>query len=341
MPNTTTILTNAAAQHTAQQMAAEADSTKNIVALGEKIITGDTKGLDFKAMLDHWLEQAIGFGIRVVIAFIVFYIFRWVIKALVKWFRKWMNYRHVSPGLTSFLSSLFHGLAFVLLIIVLVEILGIKSVSFAALMAALGVAIGAALSGQLQNLAAGVVILTTRPFRVGDWIESKGAEGTVTDISIFYTTLHSIDNSSIHIPNAVVTSDKIINTSSQTTRRCQWIMGVEYNTDVDMVKQTMLSVIDGDKRILSNPPVLVVVRELADSSVNVMMRAWCNSEDYWPLMWEVNEKLYKVFNDKKISFAFPSMTIYQGGDRPMYIDVNNHVEGDHNGAPEAEKTTQQ
>lgn len=288
------------------------DSTGIISQIGDKILSKDPSSFNFKEMLGDWLTQLINFGLRVVIALVVFYLFRRAIKLLLSWFKKRMTKRNVDKGLTGFLASVMHGLAFIVLILLLVDILGFKSVSFAALMAAVGVAIGAALSGQLQNLASGVVILATRPFKVGDWIIAKGEEGTVTNISIFYTTLLNIDNSSVHIPNAVLTSDKLINTSSEGLRRCQWVVGIEYGADVALAKQTLTDLVKADSRFRSDPPLLIVVRELADSSVKVMLRAWCANEDYWTLFWEMNEKIYLEFQREHIPFAFPSLKVYQG-----------------------------
>ena len=291
---------------------ASSDSVGVVSQVEEKLLAAKNSGFNFKEMLGEWLTSIINFGLRVVIALVVFYLFRRAIKYLLSLFKRRLAKRNIDSGLASFLSSVLHGLAFVVLVLLLIDILGFKSVSFAALMAAVGVALGAALSGQLQNLAAGVVILATRPFKVGDWIVAKGEEGTVTEISIFYTTLLGVDNSSIHIPNAVLTSDKLKNTSSETLRRCQWVVDIEYGADVALAKKTLNELVESDNRFKKDPAPLIVVRELADSSVKVMLRAWCANNDFWTLIWEMNEKIYQEFQQKQIPFAFPSITVYQG-----------------------------
>lgn len=285
-----------------------ADEVTQLIA--SKELSSDT----FAQFLSDWLTRLVDFGLRVVIAFVVYFLFRRLAKWVIGWFKRTMARRNADPGLISFLSSVFHGLALIIILIVLVDILGFKSVSFAALLAAMGVAIGAALSGQLQNLAAGVVILATKPFRVGDWVIAKDEEGEVSDISIFYTTITSIDQSAVRIPNSLLTSDKVINTSFRALRRCQWVVTIPYGGDVDLAKATMLSTVENDPRFKKDPPYLIVVRELADSGVKVMLRAYCDNDLYWNLYWENNERIYKAFQEKQIPFALHAVKLYQGGD---------------------------
>lgn len=304
---------------------AAADSLSTLQGVTKSVLAGNTASIDFGELVAVWLSKLVNFGIRVVIALIVFYVGRRVLKWFVAWFRRRMTRRSANPGLISFLASLFKVLFYVLILIVSVNILGFESVSFAALLAAAGVAIGAALSGQLQNLAAGVVLLVTKPFKVGDYIEAQGIEGTVSDIAIFYTTLKTIDNSSIYMPNARLTTDKLRNTSDQTTRRCQWVMGVEYGTDLEKAKAVMLAQIAEDNRILPDIPVLMVLRELSESSVKLMLRAWCKNDDYWALTWEVNDRIYKAFQEQDIPFAFPSLKVYSG-DVPVALSIQSNEE---------------
>lgn len=295
-------------------LSAKAPDSTSLRTLSEKVAKGQLHGIDLVDLGYTWLTKLINFGIKVFIALIIFYIGRFLIKAFIKVFRARMHHRKVSHGVTSFLSSLLSGLGYLLVIIVAVNIIGFQSVSFAALLAAAGVAIGAALSGQLQNLASGVVLLTTRPFHVGDWIEANSGQGTVVDISIFYTTLQTVDNAQIYVPNSKLTSDSLKNTDSQSTRRCQWVVGVEYGTDIAVAKEVMKRQIENDPRLLKTKPILLVLKELGSSSVNIMMRAWCKKEDYWEFTWDVNARIYDAFNEAGLSFAFPSLTVYQSND---------------------------
>lgn len=154
-----------------------------------------------------------------------------------------------------------------------------------------------------------MVILFTRPFHVGDWIVSKEGEGEVDSVAIFFTTLKTVDNSKIYIPNAVLMSASVTNRSEMKLRRCQWDVGVEYDTDINLVRAALNELIQEDKRVLNTPEPLIVLREMGSSSVNVMLRAWCENSDYWALYWDMNKRIYDLFNERGIPFAFNTMRI--------------------------------
>lgn len=315
-------LINTTVTDTLKQAQAPADSLVSLKEVSRAVISGNGDSLDYHYIISSWLSNVINFGIRVVIAILVFFLCRWVMRRFVRWFRKRSIRHEANPGLTTFLVSLFNVLFVIAALIISINILGFESVSFAALLASMGIAIGAALSGQLQNLAAGVIILLTKPFKVGDWIEAEGEEGTVENITIFYTSLRSVSNSTVYIPNAKLTSNKLVNSTEPTTRRCQWIVGVTYGSDLEQVKKVMRAQVENDARVDTKQPILLVCREFADSSVKVMMRAWTSNNDYWDLYWEVNERLYNAFNKEGIQFAFPTVTLYNT-EVPTYHEDTN------------------
>lgn len=282
----------------------------------------DLRSIDYSGYLTTWVDRLIDFGIRVVIAIILAYIGIFLTRKLTKLFRRSLARRHADPAVISFLSSLLKTICILIVVIIAVNVLGFQAVSFAALLAGAGVAIGAALSGQLQNLAAGIVILFTRPFHVGDWIISKEGEGEVDEIAIFFTTLKTVDNSKVYIPNAALTSGAITNCSEMKLRRCQWILSVEYKTDVSFVKSTLEALIAEEKRMLKEPQPTIVLRELGESSVNVMLRAWCENTDYWSLYWDFNKRIYDCFNEKGIPFAFKTMKIIPDTGEPNLLENN-------------------
>lgn len=291
-----------------------ADTTSLLLQeIKEGIAKVKDSNFSFSELFGSWLSRIIDFGLRVLLALVIFYLLRRIIKAFSGWVKRKMQARNMDAGLTGFLTAILQSVAYIILVLVLVDILGFQSVSFAALMAAIGVAIGAALSGQLQNFAAGVVLLTTRPIRVGDWIEAQGDEGEVTNISIFYTTLLRIDRSTTHVPNALLTSGKITNYSSEKLRLCQWVVPLEYGVDLDLAKQTLMKVISAEPRFKEPVPVLLTVKELGTNGVNLIVRVYCENNLYWDLIWEINEQIYRAFREEKIPFALNAVRVYQGG----------------------------
>ncbi|MCX4381226.1 MAG: mechanosensitive ion channel, partial [Parabacteroides distasonis] len=184
-----------------------------------------------------------------------------------------------------------------------------------ALLASAGVAVGMALSGNLSNFAGGLIILLFKPYKVGDYIEAQGVGGTVKEVQMFHTVLGTVDNKVIYIPNGSLSSGVVTNFSNQTTRRVDWTFGVEYGSDYEKVKQVIESVLAKDSRILSEPAApFIALTALADSSVNVVVRVWVNSSDYWGVYFDINKNIYATFNEVGIGFPFPQLTVHQAKD---------------------------
>ena len=271
-------------------------------------------GLDKLSLIT---QQLIDFGIRagerILIAVLVFVVGRFLISLLNKFIRRLMDKRKVDVSIKTFVRSLVNILLTILLIISVVGALGVETTSFAALLASAGVAVGMALSGNLQNFAGGLVILLFKPYKVGDWIETQqGSAGTVKEIQIFHTILTTGDNKLIYIPNGSLSSGVVINYSHQETRRVEWIIGIDYGEDYNKVQQIVRDILAEDKRILNEPAPFIALHALDASSVNVVVRVWVNSGDYWGVYFDTNKAIYETFNEKGINFPFPQLTVHQG-----------------------------
>ena len=257
------------------------------------------------------MDSGIDLGKRIVTAVIVFLIGRIIIGLLNKLFRKILIRRNVELSIRTFLGSMVNILLTVLLIISVVGALGVETTSFAALLASAGVAIGMALSGNLQNFAGGLMVLLFKPYKVGDVIEAQSVSGTVKEIQIFHTILTTFDNKVIYVPNGALSSGVITNYSNQATRRVDWVFGIEYGEDYERVKSVIERLAARDERILTDPLPFIALHALADSSVNVTLRVWVKSEDYWGVYFDMNQKVYETFNKEGISFPFPQLTVHQ------------------------------
>lgn len=273
----------------------------------------DVLGTDtrLERFINSLIEQGGHLGLTIIKAVIVFVVGRFVIGIVNKLVRRILTKRKFDPSVKSFVGSLVNVTLMILLIISVVGALGVQTTSFAALLASAGVAIGMALSGNLSNFAGGLIILLFKPFKVGDYIESQGVGGTVKEIQIFHTILITPDNRNIFIPNGSLSSGVVVNTSNETTRRVDWTFSVEYGSDYDKVKEVIYSVLSKDSRIFTDPVPFIELNQLADSSVNVVVRVWVKSSDYWGVYFAINKEIYATFNEVGIGFAFPQLTVHQ------------------------------
>ena len=300
-------------QATATQVA---DSTQVVADKLMKEAIANADGLDKLSLItQQLLDFAIRAGERILIAVIVFIVGRFLISMLNRFVGRLMDRRKVDISIKTFVKSLVNILLTILLIISVVGALGVETTSFAALLASAGVAVGMALSGNLSNFAGGLIILLFKPYKVGDYIEAQGVGGTVKEVQMFHTVLGTVDNKVIYIPNGSLSSGVVTNFSNQTTRRVDWTFGVEYGSDYEKVKQVIESVLAKDSRILSEPAApFIALTALADSSVNVVVRVWVNSSDYWGVYFDINKNIYATFNEVGIGFPFPQLTVHQAKD---------------------------
>jgi small conductance mechanosensitive channel len=188
--------------------------------------------------------------------------------------------------------------------------IGVEMTSFIAILGAAGLAVGLALSGTLQNFAGGVMILLFKPYKVGDVIEAQGYTGSVKEIQIFTTILTTPDNKTVLIPNGPLATGSLTNYSTQPTRRVDWTFGIAYGDDIDKAYDVLRRLISEDEHILPEPEPFMALSALADSSVNIVVRVWVNSPDYWAVFFKMNEQVYKVFAEEGLSIPFPQMDVH-------------------------------
>lgn len=265
--------------------------------------------------VSEWLPQLVRqylvpFAIKLVIAIIVLIIGRWLIKIAKKWMANGIMSRKGDPTLHKFLSNLISFILNFILIIFIISILGVNTSSLVALLASAGLAIGMALSGTLQNFAGGVVIMLFRPFKVGDFISAQGQEGVVKEIQIFNTIVLTMDNKVIHIPNGILSTGVMTVFTKEETRRVEWTVSISYGDDYDKAKAVLLRLCNEDPRILKNPAPFVEIALLNNSSVDIKMRVWVKSADYWPVFFSMNEKVYKSLPKEGLTFPFPQVDVH-------------------------------
>lgn len=261
-------------------------------------------------LLDRLLEFGISAGKHILIAAIVYAIGRAIIGIINRVVARLLNRQHIDPSVQTFLRSMIKILLTILLIISVIGALGINTTSFAALLASAGVAVGMALSGNLQNFAGGLVILLFKPYKVGDWIEAQGVQGSVKEIQIFHTVLVQADNKVVYVPNGSMSTAVVVNYSRLDTRRVEWTIGIDYGEDVDKARAAILEALGREPLILADPAPTVALGALADSSVNLTVRVWTKTGDYWPVFNNGYRLIYDAFNAKGINFPYPNQTVH-------------------------------
>lgn len=250
------------------------------------------------------------YGMKVIGAIATLIIGIWIAKWLARISGKVLNKRNVDPTLTKFASSVVKVALITFVIISAISQVGIETTSFVAVIGAAGLAVGFALQGSLSNFASGLMLIIFKPIKVGNYIEGGGASGTVESIGIFVTTLTTPDNKVIYIPNSALTGNNIVNYSTKDTRRVDMVFGIGYSDDIDNAKSVIKSILENDNRILKEPSTQIVLSELADSSVNIVVRPWVNSKDYWPVYFDTTETVKKKFDEHNISIPFPQRDIH-------------------------------
>jgi len=250
------------------------------------------------------------YGLKAIAAIAIFLVGRFLAKMLKRLTEKIMTKNKVDPTLVSFVGDLLYFALLVFVVIASINQLGIQTTSFIAVIGAAGLAIGLALQGSLANFAAGFLLIFFRPFRVGDYIEGAGVEGIVEEIQVFVTKLTTLDNKAVIIPNAKLTGDNIINYSTKGTRRVDLVIGVSYGADLSQTKKALMAVLTEDDRILKNPEPKVAVCELADSSVNFVVRPWVKASDYWNVYFDIMENVKRRLDADGISIPFPQRDVH-------------------------------
>ena len=277
-------------------------------------LSAGSQHIDVEQLLTKLLDWGIEVGKDLLGAIIIYIVGRFIIKQIGRLLSRILEKRKLEISVQTFLKSLVSILLNLILAFAIVSRLGVETTSFAALLASAGVAIGMALSGNLSNFAGGLIILVFKPFKVGDYIESPNASGTVREIQIFHTILVTVDNKVIYVPNGSLSSNAITNYNKQETRRAEWVFGVEYGEDFEKVREVLQRIIDADDRILKDPAPMIALGALSASSVDIKVRVWTKSADYWNVYFDMNKIVYDTFNKEGIGFPFPQLTVHQAKD---------------------------
>ena len=300
----------------------------NIFQTSIPIIPADS--LDLKGSAEKFVEKvtttpadvllkelgsdALQFCLKVLAALAIYFIGAWVIKRIKKLLGNIFERRKTDKAIASFTMSLVSISLTILLIILTVGTLGVNTTSLAAILAAGGMAIGMALSGTVQNFAGGIMLLVFKPFKAGDFIEAQGFSGTVSEVNIVSTKLTTTDNRVIVLPNGSLSSGTINNISQNPIRRLEWKIGVEYGSNIDQTRKVILGILNADARVLHGKDAPdepnVKLSGLLDSSVEIQARCWVRTDDYWDLLWEINELIYNELPKNGIDFPFPQLDVH-------------------------------
>ena len=267
-------------------------------------------GFDWNEVLTMLQTTGVDFGINLVSAIVIFFVGKWVVNLVVNGLMKGMQKGELDITLRRFIGNLARMLLMLFVIIAAINQLGVQTASLIALLGAAGLAVGLALQGSLSNFAAGVLIVLFRPYKVGDWIEGGGIAGAVEEVQILTTVLKTGDNKRVIVPNSQIMGTTITNYSANKTRRVDLVVGVSYSDDLDKVRKELQDLVDADERILKDPAVTIAVSELADSSVNFVLRPWVKTADYWAVYFDLTERIKKRFDELGISIPFPQRDVY-------------------------------
>jgi small conductance mechanosensitive channel len=267
-------------------------------------------GFDWAEALTMVQTTGVDFGINLVTAIVIFFLGKWVVNLVVKGLTKAMQKGELDVTLSRFIGNLARMLLMLFVVIAAINQLGVQTASLIALLGAAGLAVGLALQGSLSNFAAGVLIVLFRPYKVGDWIEGGGISGAVEEVQILTTVLKTGDNKRVIVPNSQIMGTTITNYSANETRRVDLVVGVSYGDDIDKVRKELQDLVAADDRILDDPAVTIAVSELADSSVNFVVRPWVKTADYWGVYFDLTEAIKKRFDEVGISIPFPQQDVY-------------------------------
>ncbi|MFO7867923.1 MAG: mechanosensitive ion channel [Bacteroidales bacterium] len=266
--------------------------------------------MEIEAIIEQLGHMAVRYGPKLLGAILFLIIGFKVIKSMVKGTGRILVKSNIDETLQPFIKSIVSILLKILLVISVLGMVGVEMTSFIAILGAAGLAIGMALSGTLQNFAGGVIILIIKPFKVGDFIESQGHMGTVHEIQIFNTILKTPDNKTIIIPNGGLATSSVTNFSAEENRRVDFTFGIAYGDKFEQAKEILQGLINEDARIFKDPEPVIILHSLGDSSVNVVVRVWSKTSDYWAIYFDMNQKVYTEFAKKGITIPFPQMDVH-------------------------------
>jgi small conductance mechanosensitive channel len=261
-------------------------------------------------VIEKLTEFSTTYGLQILGAIAILVLGRWMVKLLTRATLKVLEKTIKDPILVRFLGSLVHALLLIIVVMAALSNLGINTTSLVAILGAAGLAVGLALQGSLSNFGSGVLLLVFRPYSKGDYVEAGGSAGSVEELTIFNTVLKTPDNKIVIVPNAKITNDNITNYSRKSTRRVDFTFGVGYSDDLKKVRQVLAAVLETDERIEKEPEPFIAVGELADSSVNFVVRVWVKTADFWNVFFDITEKVKLAFDENGISIPFPQLDLH-------------------------------
>lgn len=265
--------------------------------------------LDQEQMMQLVEQYVVPWSIKIVVALVIFVVGQVIAKIISSMLGKVLSHTKLDTILVEFIQSLARAMLMIIVIIAALDQLGVNTNSVIAILGAAGLAVGLALQGSLQNFAAGFMLLIFRPFKGGDFVEAAGTAGIIEKIGIFSTVLHTGDNKEVIIPNGAIYSSNIINYSKRPTRRIDMIFSIGYEDDIRTARDVIANILRDEPRILPEPAPLIAVGELGASSVNLFVRPWVKTEDYWDVKFTVTEKIKLAFDESGITIPFPQMDI--------------------------------
>ena len=265
---------------------------------------------DYRQFFSDMLDDMVWIALKIVVALVIYLVGRWIVRRLIALLDLAFEKRRVDISLRSFMRHTVKIIFTVILILIVVQTLGVNVTSVIALFSAATLAIGMAWSGTAQNFAGGIMILLMKPYRVGDFISAQGQSGTVRDIKLFSTVITTPDNQTIYVPNNSIATAIVDNYSTADLRRVDWTVSISYGDSIDTARKALLDILAADSRVLTDPAAVVWVAALADSSVNLSVRAWVRNADYWDVFFRNNERFYNELPQHGINFPFPQMDVH-------------------------------
>ena len=261
--------------------------------------------------ISEWLSQnALDWGIKIALALAIFIIGKFFAKLIARLLQKAMERTGTDAMLVKFLGNIAYVILLIAVVLAAVDSLGVNVTSLMAVLGAAGLAIALALKDSLSNFASGVMIIILHPFKIGDYITAGGSSGTVDEIGLFATLMHTGDNQRIIVPNSAILSGTIVNTSALPTRRLDLIFCIGYDDNIGQARDIMMAILEADERVLKDPEPSVTVGELAESSINLKVRPWVNSDDYWSLRPDLLEQIKMALDDAGISIPYPQHEVH-------------------------------
>lgn len=291
-----------------------ASDTLQVVAGNEEISQMIKQGR-FEEMWHRLLTWSLELVWKIFIAFLIFFIGRWLIKRVRKMIGKVTSKQKVDATLTGFMNNAIDVFLYIMLFIIIINVVGTKTFSIAALIGSAGLAVGLAVKDNLANFAGGVMLLFNKPFKVGDYIEAQSNAGTVRNIGILYTMMTTADNKTIYIPNGPLSTGTIVNISTQPTRRVEIVVSLEYGTDADLVKQFLLDVAKSHPKVLESPEPFARLAVMNEHSLDFKLRVWVMKSDFWPVTFDLNEEIYKQINERGFVVPYNQITVHMA-DKP-------------------------